>query len=75
MAINACLAGIANRTNITASVCSVKGTGPKGTVTHAATAIRAIDKPQKATERARVVEFCVIASDIFADTFLKHRFL
>lgn len=33
------------------SICKVKGTGPSGIVTHALTAMSAIDKPTNAIER------------------------
>ncbi len=47
----------------------MKGTGPKGTVTQAATAIRAMDRPQNATLRARAAEGCVIAFDMMGISF------
>ncbi len=38
---------------VMANICNVKGTGPRGTVTHADTAMMAMVRPTKATERVR----------------------
>lgn len=39
--------------NTSANICSVNGTGPKGTVTHADTAMMAMESPTNASERVR----------------------
>ena len=39
--------------NVMANICKVKGIGPRGTVTQADTAIMAMVRPTKATERVR----------------------
>ncbi len=41
--------------NVMANICSVKGMGPKGTTTQADTAMMAMVKPTKTTDRVRWV--------------------
>ena len=61
--------------NVIANICSVKGMGPKGTTTQADTAMMAMVKPTKTTDRVRWVASLRVFVDSMHLSFHSKNFM